>query len=184
MPTSLGDAMRLGARPLPVSLIVASGRPAPGLLPAAHMWRRRLRLHPTALAVMLGAAACAGDGTGLDEFGNPIGEGSAPLQPTFTSIQTHIFTPICTQCHAGAAAPLGFSLEAPVSYESLVNVPSVEQPAVLRVKPGAPDASYLLLKLEGAAGITGGRMPLALPALSTGEVTVVRDWILAGAPRD
>lgn len=184
MPTSLGDAMRIGARPLPPSLIVPAGRSAPGPLPTAHTWRRRLRLQRVALAVILGTAACAGDGTGLDEFGNPIGGGGAPLQPTFTSIQTHIFTPICTQCHAGAAAPLGVSLEAGVSYESLVNVASVQQPEVLRVKPGAPESSYLVLKLEGAAGITGGRMPLGLPALSTGEVIVVRDWIQAGAPRN
>jgi len=184
MPTSLGDALRIGARLLPPSLVVPAGRPAPGPFPATHRWRRRLRLHRVALAVMLGTAACAGDGTGLDEFGNPIGGGGAPLQPTFTSIQTHIFTPICTQCHAGAVAPLGFSLETGVSYESLVNVASVQQPGILRVQPGAPESSYLVHKLEGAAGITGGRMPLGPPALSTGEVTAVRDWIRAGAPRN
>ncbi|HEU5303247.1 MAG TPA: hypothetical protein VFU40_01275 [Gemmatimonadales bacterium] len=157
---------------------------ASGTFPAALTLLRSPHLHRLALAVLLGAAACAGDGTGLDEHGNPVGEGRAPLQPTFTSIQTHIFTPSCTQCHAGAAAPLGFSLEAAVSYESLVNVASVERPAVLRVKPGAPDSSYLVLKLEGAAGIAGGRMPLGLPPLSTGEVSVVREWILAGALRN
>lgn len=184
MPTSVGDAMRVAAQPPLPSLIVRATGPAPGPLPAARTWRRRLPLHRAALAVMLGTAACAGDGTGLDEFGNPIGGGSGPLQPTFTSIQTHIFTPICTQCHAGAAAPLGLSLEAGVSYGSLVSVPSVEQPGVLRVKPGAPESSYLVLKLEGVAGITGGRMPLGLPALSSAQVSAVRDWILSGAPRN
>ncbi len=72
MPTSLGDAMRIGARPLPPSLIVPAGRPAPGPLPAVHTWRRRLRLHRVALAVMLGTAACG-------EHAGATDDGSAPV---------------------------------------------------------------------------------------------------------
>lgn len=128
------------------------------------------------------AAACAGEGTGLDEFGNPIAEGpGGGLAPTFSSIQARIFTPICTQCHAGASAPLGFSLEAGVSYGNLVNVPSVEVPTLMRVKPGQPDSSYIVRKLEGGPGIVGGRMPLGLPPLAAEEIGALRSWIAAGA---
>lgn len=126
--------------------------------------------------------ACAGEGTGLDEFGNPLGEGGAgPLEPTLSSIQARILTPICTQCHAGAGAPLGLSLEEGLSYANLVNVPSAEVPALMRVEPGQPDASYLVHKLEGAPGIVGRRMPLGLPPLSQDEIAAVRSWIAAGA---
>lgn len=127
------------------------------------------------------AAACAGDGTGLDEFGNPLVGGSRTLQPTFSSLQARIFTPICTQCHAGASAPLGFSLEATVSFGNLVGVPSVEVPELVRVKPGEPDESYVVRKVEGGPGIVGGRMPLGLPPLTTEERQALRDWIASGA---
>jgi hypothetical protein len=126
-------------------------------------------------------AACAGDGTGLDEFGNPVSGNMRPLGATFLSIQARIFSPNCTQCHAGASAPLGFSLEASVSYGNLVNVQSVEVPELMRVRPGQPDSSYLVWKIEGTSGIAGGRMPSGLSPLSAEEIQAIRDWIADGA---
>ena len=126
--------------------------------------------------------ACAGSGEGLDEFGNPLGEGGGGvLEPTFSSIQVNIFTPICTQCHAGASAPLSLSLQAGFSYDQLVGVPSVQVPELLRVDPGQPDDSYLVMKIEGAPGITGGRMPLGLSPLSAEQIATIRAWIADGA---
>lgn len=127
------------------------------------------------------STACAGDGTGLDEFGNPITGGTQPLEATFSSLQANIFTPICTQCHAGASAPLGFSLEAAVSYGNLVGVTSVEVPELARVKPGQPDSSYIVWKVEGTLGIAGGRMPLGRSPLTAEEIQAIRDWIADGA---
>jgi hypothetical protein len=131
---------------------------------------------------MTGAlAGCAGDGAGLDENGRPEGESGGSLQPTFQSIQANVFTPVCTGCHAGAAAPLGLRLEEGASYALLVNAPSVEVPAVRRVQPGNPNASYLIQKLEGTAA-RGGRMPLNQPALPAETIAVIRQWIADGAP--
>ena len=128
------------------------------------------------------AIACAGSGEGLDEFGNPLGEGGGGvLEPTFSSIQVNIFTPICTQCHAGASAPLSLSLQVGFSYDQLVGVPSVEVPELLRVDPGQPDNSYLVMKVEGAPGITGGRMPLGFSPLSAEQIATIRAWIADGA---
>lgn len=126
-------------------------------------------------------AACAGDGSGLDENGRPVGESSGgALQPNFKSIQDNVFTPICTVCHAGAAAPLGLRLDEGSSYALLVNAPSVEVPSLRRVEPGNPDASYLIQKLEGIAAV-GGRMPLNQPALPQETIAVIRQWISDGA---
>jgi hypothetical protein len=126
--------------------------------------------------------ACAGSGEGLDNFGNPLGEGgSGVLEPTFSSIQANIFTAICAQCHAGASAPLSLSLQVGFSYDQLVGVPSVEVPELLRVDPGQPDDSYLVMKIEGAPGITGGRMPLGLSPLSAKQIATIRAWIADGA---
>ena len=105
------------------------------------------------------------------------------LTPDLTSIQDNVFTPICTKCHIGASAPMGLQLDAAHSYALLVGVPSVEQPNVLRVSPGNPDASYIVLKLEGASGISGGRMPLGGPYLPQSTIDVIRQWITDGAPK-
>ncbi|HEY0940944.1 MAG TPA: hypothetical protein VGE08_12660 [Steroidobacter sp.] len=135
-------------------------------------------------AMTCALSGCAGDGTGLDTNGRPLdgngGDGSDTLQPTFQSIQEQVFTPICTACHAGAAAPLGLRLEAGASYALLVNASSVEVPALMRVQPGNPDASYLIQKLEGTAAV-GGRMPLNGTPLPQATIDVIRQWITDGA---
>ncbi len=125
-------------------------------------------------------AACAGNGEGLDAIGRPISSAPQPLLPELQSIQDQVFTPICTTCHAGAAAPLGFRLDASSSYAMLVGQPSVEVPSLMRVAPGQPDSSYIIQKLEGHAAV-GARMPLGGPYLPQSTIDVIRQWILDGA---
>lgn len=125
-------------------------------------------------------AACAGDGEGLDQNGRPVDGGAAPLLPELASIQTNVFTPICTTCHSGASAPLGLRLDEGAAHAMLVNAPSVEVPSLNRVSPGNPDASYLIQKIEGTASV-GGRMPLGGPALPAETISVIRQWIANGA---
>ena len=133
-------------------------------------------------------AACAGNGEGLDANGNPIVPGSGgppPLSADFESIQENIFTPICSVCHAGASAPEGLRLDAANSYNLLVGVPSTEVPSLLRVKPGDPDDSYIIQKLEGHAAV-GAQMPFGCPTtqpcLSSSTIAFIRQWITNGAP--
>jgi len=128
-------------------------------------------------------AGCAGNGTGLDANGQPLepgAPGGGALTGDFASIQAQVFTPICTTCHAGADAPHGLRLDAANSYNLLVGVPSVEVPSLLRVKPGDPDSSYLIQKLEGTAAV-GARMPLGGPYLSGDMIAAIRQWITDGA---
>ncbi len=138
----------------------------------------------TAAVLALLLASCAGNGEGLDENGRPIGETPPPPSQgavDFALLQSTIFTPLCTTCHAGGAAPLGLRLEAGVSFAMLVNVASVEVPELRRVAPGNPDASYLVHKIEGRAAV-GARMPLGGPPLPQTSIDNVRQWISAGAP--
>ena len=138
------------------------------------------------LAVTTVFAGCAGNGNGLDANGNPItpgSGGSGPLTADFQSIQDNVFTPICTRCHIGASAPEGLQLDAAHSYALLVSVPSTEQPNVLRVSPGNPDGSYIVRKLQGTAGISGGQMPLGGPYLPQSTIDVIRQWISDGAQK-
>jgi methionine-rich copper-binding protein CopC len=140
------------------------------------------------MVALLAAAAtgCSGNGNGLDANGNPVAPGSgggSPLTANFQSIQDNVFTPICTKCHIGAGAPEGLQLDAAHSYALLVNVPSAEQAAVMRVAPGNPANSYLIRKLQATAGISGGQMPLGGPYLPQSTIDVIAQWITAGAPQ-
>jgi hypothetical protein len=130
-------------------------------------------------------AGCAGNGEGLDANGRPLVPGgpdmSLPLSDDFESLQENIFTPICSVCHVGASAPQGLRLDAANSYNLLVGVPSTEVPAILRVKPGDPDNSYIIQKLEGHAAV-GAQMPLGGPFLSSDTIAFIRQWITNGAP--
>jgi hypothetical protein len=136
-----------------------------------------------ALSLVGGAAGCAGNGVGLDQNGQPIGGGGGgPITADLRSIQDNVFTPICSQCHIGASAPFGLQLDAAHSYNLLVGVPSAEQSNLLRVKPGDPDNSYMVHKIEGAAGIVGGRMPLGETPLPQATIDAIRQWIANGAP--
>jgi hypothetical protein len=134
-------------------------------------------------------AACAGNGEGLDANGRPLVPGSGgslpPLSADFDSIQANIFTPICSVCHVGGSAPEGLRLDAADSFNLLVSVPSTEVPSLLRVKPGDPDNSYIIQKLEGLAAV-GAQMPdgcpTSQPCLTTSTIAFIRQWITNGAP--
>jgi len=138
-----------------------------------------------ALVTLAGAVGCAGNGEGLDQNGQPIGSGGSPGGPItadFESIQENVFTPICSKCHIGASAPEGLQLDAAHSYNLLVGVPSVEVPSLLRVDPGNPDQSYMVLKIEGAPGIVGAQMPFGETPLPQATIAAIRQWITNGAP--
>jgi hypothetical protein len=115
-------------------------------------------------------------------------DGEAPTPPaptvTLTQLQTTIFTPICSGCHTGGGGSLPSSMNlsnAAATFAATVGVASTQQPALQRVNPGNPDDSYLVRKIEGAAGISGGRMPLGGAPLDPTLIANVRAWIAAGA---
>ena len=138
------------------------------------------------LAVILAATGCAGNGQGLDQNGQPISagdtSGSTEITADLASIEANVFTPICSKCHIGAGAPEGLQLDAAHAYDFLVGVPSAEEPGLLRVNPGNPDSSYMLMKIEGAPGIEGSQMPLGETPLPAATIAAIRQWIANGAP--
>ena len=114
--------------------------------------------------------------------------GGDPLDPsaTFSRVQAEIFTPRCTTigCHDSIGRSQGLVLEAGVSYANLVNRASTEISQVDLIEPGEPDASYLFWKVTGRQGILNDRMPLFATPLSEGQIALLRNWILRGAPND
>lgn len=134
----------------------------------------------------LAALVLAGCGD-LVELPTEPGAGGEPIDQTatFTRVQNEIFTPSCGRiaCHDAIGRQSSLLLTAGSSYSNTVNVPSVEMPQLLRVKPNDPASSYLYRKITGA-GITGDRMPQTLPPLSDAQTALVRNWIRRGAPND
>ena len=122
----------------------------------------------------------------------PVVTPTPPPAPTvsFSRDILRIFTnngaKTCAQvgCHGGANPQLGQNLEAASAYASIVNVPSVEKPSLLRVKPGDAANSYLFQKITGAPGIAGSQMPLAGGPLAASDIALIQQWINAGAPNN
>lgn len=135
------------------------------------------------LALML-AGGCnwigAGNGSGL-----PPAPSNATPQPTLAFLQANIFNAICAACHVGATAPQGLKLDGNNPCSNLVCVPSTWSPSLLRVQPGDPDNSLLVMKVEGTQGNFGIRMPAnGPPYLDQATIDVIRQWITDGAECD
>jgi mono/diheme cytochrome c family protein len=153
------------------------------------------RLTPTRLGLTLGAlllAMAAGSCSDSPTTPTPTPPPStappaAPPAPTLSQIQTQIFDVSCTGCHTdvGRNPSGGLNLKAGSAHASLVNVASSGSSGAMRVIPGNANTSYLVMKLEGAPGIVGMRMPRnGPPFLTDAQVKMIRDWIAAGAPNN
>ena len=148
---------------------------------------RRSRQLFLALTLAFGAAAC-------DEKLSSIAGPTPDLEPTFSSIQANIFEltdsagrNACTSCHTnvGRNPAGGLNLLHDAAYDQLVNVSAIQVPALKRVTPGDPQASYVVHKVEGRAGIVGTRMPRnGPPYMTDGQVLILKRWIELGAPRN
>jgi hypothetical protein len=159
----------------------------------------------TGVAAALGAgAACAAldtngdDAVSINELIAAVSSlvNGCPASPTPTPteaaslalIQRTIFSPRCAipACHDSALASGDLVLEDGSSYTELVRVePDIDtarEAGLLRVDPGDPDNSLLLIKVEGPPPDLGSRMPLAGEPLTEREIALIRAWIEAGAP--
>ena len=98
------------------------------------------------------------------------------LQATFSSIQQSVLTPTCAApaCHGGSQNP---NLSAGQAYNNLVNKASVQNPSLLRVKPGESANSYLIKKLNG----DGTTVMPPSGKLSQDIINLIAEWINDGA---
>lgn len=92
----------------------------------------------------------------------------------------------CAACHLTGKEPGKIALHPGAAYANLVNVAATET-KFLRVRPGKPNESYLMMKLDGThldRGGTGARMPLGQAPLDVAMRDKFRAWIAAGAKDD
>lgn len=103
----------------------------------------------------------------------------ADVQPIFTDSCADTF------CHSGAFPAGGLSLAAGTSYAALVGVgstnPAARAAGLLRVNPGDPDRSFLIIKVTAPSPAEGALMPLGKAALTAEQIQLLRDWIMQGA---
>jgi hypothetical protein len=117
----------------------------------------------------------------------PTATGSVNLDPTLANIQATIFSTSCTDaaCHTSVVQAGGLVLEEGKAHDQLVGVPAVnvaaQQAGLLRVKPGDPSNSFLIIKLSGPVPAQGSPMPLGKPPLTAAQIQLIRDWITQGA---
>jgi hypothetical protein len=140
---------------------------------------RHLRWVSAASVLMLGA--CGGDSmpnsaTPASSSSSPpmmpaSGGSPPPLMATFDSIQANIFTPLCAGCHGGANPAENLNLDATHSYNDLINVPSTEEPSIVRVKPGFPSQSFLVQHMQKEGD-----------GASASDLSFIEQWITDGAP--
>lgn len=88
---------------------------------------------------------------------------NTPLEARYSSIQSKLFAVKCAACHMNGQAQGGVSLS---TYNSTRNL----------LTPGLPNSSVLYTSL-----LPGGKMANRATA---SEISVIRDWITAGAPNN
>jgi len=128
--------------------------------------------------------ACAGNGP-LPGSGGV----ATPSAASFDAIQQTIFNAHCLSagCHNSSDQAGNLVLESGAAYANLVNArcfnTAAQTSGLLRVVPGDPAHSFLLVKLTLAGASTlGSSMPLSQSALPSEDIDLIRNWILAGAP--
>jgi len=115
------------------------------------------------------------------------GGGGASGNPdaTLNWVQINVFGGVCSQCHIGAAAPMGVDWSTEAATCSNIGRASGEIPAMNEIELGNAAASYVIWKLVGAGptgeAIVGAQMPASNPALGEQTIQNIRDWIDDGA---
>ncbi len=100
--------------------------------------------------------------------------------PAFADVQSQAFQGCAlSTCHGSGTGGLLLDGTA-ADYDRLVGVAAIGDASQTLVVAGDADASYLVAKIEGAAGITGDAMPPG-SSLSAETLQLVRDWIDGGA---
>lgn len=102
---------------------------------------------------------------------------------SFAASVQPIFTNSCALagCHSAASGAAGLVLASGSAFANLVGVPSSQQPSMMRIAPNDAESSYLVRKIRGDSGITGGRMPLNRTPLSADEINTIVTWANEGA---
>ncbi len=140
-----------------------------------------------------GSPSLSASGTsGTFTLGNPPQQVSFSTQllPLMQSSTQNMDGCTKTGCHGAINPQQGLDLTSANAYKDIVNV-AAQQTATcstgseMLIKPGDPNHSYLITKLQGSGNcITGTRMPKGEAAYSSTQIQLFIDWTLNGAPNN
>ncbi|MDD9971916.1 MAG: hypothetical protein OXR73_37065 [Myxococcales bacterium] len=116
-------------------------------------------------------------------------DAAEPDAPSFATIYEQVLKPSnCDSylCHGADGGGLDLTSPA-MGYADLVAAPSTGpecgELGLERVVPGEPEESLLYLKLFDTTPCGDPMPPSSTRMLSADDIALIRDWILAGAPR-
>jgi ABC-type transport system substrate-binding protein len=147
----------------------------------SHLGLNLVRITGAAL-VALASAACSSSSSGST---TPTQGDGGTQSPTFTNVYTTILQPTCSSHHApgGDASFLNMSTQS-AAYSNLVGVkasgPECASSGETRVVAGNASESLLFQKVN-ANPKCGGQMPLDESPISSAQITLIENWINAGA---
>lgn len=120
-----------------------------------------------------------------------IPQGLAPCDEAvyhsdLTFIQEKVFDVSClTGCHSGQFPRADLDLSRGAAHAALVAVQSHHDAGWMRVTPGNPGASMLMVQIGGEPGPElEGLMPWGEPKLCDPLIDAIRRWIASGAPNN
>jgi hypothetical protein len=113
-----------------------------------------------------------------------------PVAVPFADVQA-IFSASCAVafCHSGPFPANGMSLAPGEAFDEIVGIRPLNLSAAaagfLRVDPGMPENSFLLLKIDADPlpdfSFGGSMPPFPSPMLPPKEIQLIEDWIAQGA---
>ena len=110
-----------------------------------------------------------------------------PVPPRLSAIEQRIFAPNCafSSCHSVFGAAGALVLAPGRSFAQLVSHSCAQDAAraegLLRVVPGDPAHSFLLMKLHTIDPKYGDRMPQNALPLDDSDLSSIEEWIREGA---
>ena len=113
----------------------------------------------------------------------PVSQPAPAAAVSFSRDIVPVLRTQCATCHMTGQEPGNMALHPGAAYATLVNVKSPVS-GLVRVVPGKPEQSYLLMKLQGTHldhGGKGVRMPFSLPPLPQKDIDRIAAWISQGA---
>jgi hypothetical protein len=131
------------------------------------------------IATLSLAAAC----TSPAEEGEAEGETGSDELSHAEDIQPIWDANCVSMCHQPGG--IASFLDLTDGHAAMVDVASLEAAGVDWVEPGSAADSYVVAKLRGTqmdAGGSGGQMPLNGTPLDEATITMIEEWIDAGAP--
>ena len=108
---------------------------------------------------------------------------AVPPELSFKKDVQPILNKECAECHSAQKHKGKLDLSEGAAYKNLVSAPADEAPAMMRVKPGDPEQSYLWLKIEHRTK-EGSGMPKGMfgaKSLPQEQKDLIKGWIEQGA---